>query len=253
MNERNEQIPVIDPKPAFLPDPIKLMMTIVDRGKGEEAASLFRKFGVTFTMIAPSRGAAGSDIVDFLGLSSVDRDIVLSVARSESIPTIFEAVQNRFHFDRPGTGLIATLSIAGVSGPKVLGYISGTKLEQTPAQTFDQTIEEEPLMPNSREYDLIVTVVNRGFADQVIDAAKEGGAGGGTIFYARGSGIHEVEKFFSVSIQPEREVILSLVRHAQTQQVMHAIIAAAGLMTEGKGLAFSLPVDEVMGVAHEKE
>lgn len=104
------------------------------------------------------------------------------------------------------------------------------------------------IVPKDREFDLIITVVNRGFSDHAIDASKAAGANGATVLYARGTGIHEVEKFFAISIQPEKEVILTLVRHKKTKDVMHAIIEASGLQTEGKGLCFSLPVDEVAGI-----
>ncbi len=62
-------------------------------------------------------------------------------------------------------------------------------------------------MDNQRQFDLILTIVNRGFADQVVDAARAAGAHGGTVFYARGTGVHEMEKFFAISIQPEKEVV----------------------------------------------
>lgn len=101
-----------------------------------------------------------------------------------------------------------------------------------------------------REYDLILTIVNRGFADQVVDAARKAGAHGGTVFYARGTGIHEIEKFFAISIQPEKEVVMIVVKHKETQAIMHAIVEAAGLNTEGKGLAFSLPIADVAGITH---
>jgi nitrogen regulatory protein P-II 1 len=108
-------------------------------------------------------------------------------------------------------------------------------------------------MDNQREYDLIMTVVNRGFADQVVDAARAAGAHGGTVFYARGTGIHEVEKFFAISIQPEKEVVLTLVRHEDTPVIMHSIVEAAGLKTAGKGLAFALPISDVVGIVHSLE
>lgn len=104
-----------------------------------------------------------------------------------------------------------------------------------------------------REFDLIMTIVNRGFADQVVDAAREAGAHGGTVFYARGTGIHELEKFFAISIQPEKEVVLNIVRHDQTQAIIHSIVAASGLKTEGKGIAFALPISNMAGVVHSLE
>jgi NCAIR mutase (PurE)-related protein len=98
-------------------------------------------------------------------------------------------------------------------------------------------------------FNLILTVVNRGFADVAIDAARDAGARGGTVFYARGTGVHEIEKFFAISIEPEKEVLITLVRKEQTQAVMQGIVRAAGLNTEGRGLSIALPVCEVAGVA----
>lgn len=104
-----------------------------------------------------------------------------------------------------------------------------------------------------KKYELILTVVNRGCADCAIEAAKRAGAQGGTVFYARGTGIHEVEKFFGIAIQPEKEVILTLVRSDRTRQIMKAIIKEAGLDTPGRGLAFSLPVNDVAGILHDDD
>ena len=106
-------------------------------------------------------------------------------------------------------------------------------------------------MNKERKYDLIIPVLNRGFADTAVEAAKQAGAQGGTIFYARGTGIHEVEKFFGVTIQPEKEVILNLVKHELTKEIMQAIVEKAGLNTPGRGLSFAVPVEEALGIAHD--
>ena len=89
------------------------------------------------------------------------------------------------------------------------------------------------------DYELIVTIVNRGFNDVVMDAARQVGARGGTIINARGAGAHE----------PEKEMILILAEKALKAEIMSAIIHAAGLNTVGQGLCFSLAVEDVMGVA----
>ena len=103
-------------------------------------------------------------------------------------------------------------------------------------------------MESQKQYDCVLTIVSRGFADQVVDAAREAGAHGGTVFFARGTGIHEIEKFFSISIQPEKELILNVVESEKVNAVMDAIVAAAGLSTEGRGLTFSLPIGDIVGV-----
>ena len=101
-----------------------------------------------------------------------------------------------------------------------------------------------------RNYALIVTILNRGFADKAMDAAKRAGAHGGTVLHARGSGIHEAEKFFGLQIQPEKEVVLILVQVEAKDEIIRAIVQEAGLNKEGRGLTFALPVDDVAGIVH---
>ena len=60
-----------------------------------------------------------------------------------------------------------------------------------------------------RAFELIVAIVNRGFSDLVMDAARKAGASGGTILHGRGTGVHEAAQFFGVAIQPEKELVLT--------------------------------------------
>ncbi len=103
-------------------------------------------------------------------------------------------------------------------------------------------------MSIERDYDLILTIVNRGYADDVISAARSAGARGGTVFYARGTGAHDIEKFFSITIQPEKEVVLNIVNHNQTQKIISEIVKKAGLKSEGRGMCIALPVSEAIGL-----
>lgn len=104
---------------------------------------------------------------------------------------------------------------------------------------------------NESNYELIITIVNRGFADDVMDAARDAGAQGGTILYARGTGVHEGQKFFGIRIEPEKEVVLTVVPKGEKSTIMKAICKGAGLMSEGRGMSFSLPVENVMGIVHQ--
>ncbi|HBU12381.1 MAG TPA: transcriptional regulator [Clostridiales bacterium] len=112
------------------------------------------------------------------------------------------------------------------------------------------TLDRIRTTPHESKYRLIVTIVNRGFADTVMDAARDAGAQGGTILYARGSGIHEMQKFFGITIEPEKEVVFVLVEVEERDEILRAICKGAGLNTEGRGLSFTLPVDDVMGIVH---
>ena len=97
-------------------------------------------------------------------------------------------------------------------------------------------------------YEMIVCIVNSGFSDDVMSAAREYGAKGGTVLTARGTANQEAEKFFQLTIQPEKEMVLILVPSDIKDDILHALYRAVGLKTPGQGIAFSLPVDGVVGL-----
>lgn len=100
-------------------------------------------------------------------------------------------------------------------------------------------------------YDLIVTIVNKGRAEKVVEFSKKAGAEGGTILFGRGTGIHEKAKLFGIPIEPEKEIVLTLVPKDKTQGVLDTILKNTELCKPGKGITFVLPVDKVAGINHD--
>lgn len=98
-------------------------------------------------------------------------------------------------------------------------------------------------------HELIICIVNTGFTDVVMDAAREKGARGGTVIHGRGTANKEAEEFFHISIQPDKELVMILVTTDIKEAVLHAIYQSAGLQTAGQGIAFALPVTNVVGIS----
>lgn len=99
------------------------------------------------------------------------------------------------------------------------------------------------------DYEVIFCIVNAGYSELVMDAAKEVGARGGTVMHAKGTANKEAEQFFKITIQPDKEVVMILVPKEIKDNVLHAIYKSAGLKTEGSGIAFSMPVNQVVGLS----
>jgi nitrogen regulatory protein P-II 1 len=97
---------------------------------------------------------------------------------------------------------------------------------------------------------LIVSIVRKGWGSSVLQASVKAGARGGTVLYGRGAGIHEQEKIFGMSIEPEKEIVLTLVYAEQVDTILEEIVRTAELNDTGRGIAFVLPVDRIAGVAH---
>lgn len=100
------------------------------------------------------------------------------------------------------------------------------------------------------KYVAILTFVNTGFSDVVMEAAKSVGARGGTVLNARGTADKQLAKEYGVSITPEKELVLIVVNKDISDAVLSAIYKAAGLDTNGKGIAFSIPVEDVAGLSN---
>ncbi len=101
---------------------------------------------------------------------------------------------------------------------------------------------------NKSKHELVLCIVNAGFSEAVMDAAKEAGARGGTVIHARGTANREAEQFFNITIQPDKELVMILVSSEIKDNVLHALYQGVGLKTAGQGIAFSLPVDDVVGL-----
>ena len=97
-------------------------------------------------------------------------------------------------------------------------------------------------------HEAIFCIVNSGYSEAVMDAAKKLGARGGTVINARGTASKEAETFFHITISPEKEIVMILVPKKIKDDVLHALYQDVGLETAGQGIAFSVPVDSVVGL-----
>lgn len=101
---------------------------------------------------------------------------------------------------------------------------------------------------NKAETDLIVTIVEKGNAEDVIECAKRAGAEGGTILSGRGCGAHETTKLLGILIEPEKEVVLTLVPRPKTDEILNSIQIGMQLDKPGKGIAFVVNVSKTIGL-----
>ncbi len=99
------------------------------------------------------------------------------------------------------------------------------------------------------KYSLIIVIVNNGHTDLVMEASRNAGARGGTVIHARGTGNAELESFYGIPIQPEKEMVLIIVETKIKDKCLESIYKLAGLKTQGQGIAFSLPVEDAVGLS----
>ena len=98
------------------------------------------------------------------------------------------------------------------------------------------------------EKSLILAVVNHGFSDLVMNAARKAGARGGTVASARGTADPEMASFYGITLTPEKDMVYMVVDSKDRDRIMEVIYEDAGLKSKGNGILFSLPITDAVGL-----
>ena len=107
------------------------------------------------------------------------------------------------------------------------------------------------MMTNNHE--VIFAIVNSGFAEDVMEVAKEQGARGGTILNARGVAKEDAAAFFGITLHAEKEILMMVVEKDIRDNVLNAIYKEMGMAKAAQGIAFSLPVSDVAGLVQKPQ
>ena len=101
----------------------------------------------------------------------------------------------------------------------------------------------------TENHEVIFAIVNAGYADQAMDIARAQGARGGTILNARGVAREKEAAFFGITIHPEKEILMLVVEKNIRDNILNALYKEMGMGKKAQGIAFSLPVSDVAGLA----
>ena len=101
----------------------------------------------------------------------------------------------------------------------------------------------------TNDHEVVFAIVNSGYAEDVMDIAREQGVRGGTILNARGVVREEAAAFFGITLHQDKEILMMVVEKSIRDNVLNAIYKQMGMAKKAKGIAFSLPVSDVAGLA----
>ena len=188
------------------------------------------------------QGTASSEIMDMLGLGSIEKTIVMSMMPKFFADKILEKLHSTLHFGYPNTGVAFTVPISGGSSQMV-------KLLDSMQEKISDENAEKGKKDGECEYTMIMAIVNQGYSEEVMATAKTDGATGGTVFQSRRVGSEDTIKFWGITIQPEREMVLILSQKESKLEIMNSIGKSCGIQSEAQGVVFSLPADNMIGLS----
>lgn len=232
---------------------IKLLVFILKHGRGKKLPGLCRKNGIALNLILQGRGTAEKELMTFLGIGDPGKDVVILSVSETRAEELLKELTDALELSKLGEGVAFSIPFSAVaSQSNSYDILAGKPSSENETEKAPHGKAQEGA-DKMKSMDLIVTVVNRGFADDVMAAAKAAGAFGGTVLNGRGTGAHELDEYLGVQLQPEKELVLILTPREERSKLMTAIARDAGLSKEGMGVCFSLPVDSVAGIRRFEE
>ena len=214
------------------------MITITGKNQGERFSSLFKTEQLPVMLLTLGAGTASSEMLDYFGMESREKIVIFTVVTQESWRRVKRQMEEKLNIDVPGTGISCIVPVSSVGGGKAFRYLLA-------GQAY---IKEEETELKNTEYELIIVISNYGYNNLVMDAAREAGAGGGTVVHSRGTGREKAEKFLGVTLAEEKEMTFIVTRSEKKNDIMKAIMEKAGLESKAKSILFSLPVTETTGL-----
>ena len=217
---------------------VSMLITVSSRKKISEFVKLYEKYQIEAGTISLGRGTAASEVLDYLGLEDEEKGIFFSVITENTWKKLQKGLQKELQIDIPGTGIAFTVPLSSIGGKRTLAFfLNGQEFEK----------EEETELKDAK-HELIIAIANYGYTTKVMEAARTGGATGGTVLHGKGVGMKRAEQFLGVSLVSEKEVIFIVSKKEEKNAIMNAIMEKTGIGTKAGAIVFSLPVTETAGL-----
>ncbi len=208
----------------------KLLVSIVPHDSGELISNAAKSAGAGGGTIAMGRGTASNGVLQLLGLGDTSKDLVYIILEEDKFDSVRQAIisasESKKHF-----GLLFSL--------KVDDFVKAGNLN---INKIKEAEGGKSMADNT--YQMINVIVNKGYAEDAMAAARKAGAGGGTIIGARGTAKEGDAAFFGMKIVPEKEMLMILVPAEQKDAIVQAIKELPCFAEAGSGIIFCNEADD---------
>ena len=217
---------------------LNFVLSVVDRERANEMTAIYHDQGLPMILTFMGRGTAKSEHLDLYGLQPTEKAVIATVADGDKTKALMKSAKRKLFIDIPGNGVIMAVPVKSVGGGRTLAYLT------------DNTAVSGGMPEMKFDHELLLVILNQSYMDDVMNAARDAGAFGGTVLHAKGTGAKYAEKFFGVSLANEKEVLLIAVRAEEKNDIMRAIMEQAGPQTPAGAISFSLPISSVAGLRY---
>jgi len=211
--------------------PAKLLISFMARRRGDHLVEISKAAGARGGTIAMGRAMTDSRFLQLLSLADIDQDVVFTIMGQETDQVLSAIMEAAKREPKKLSGLAILLDVAGM-------------LFRVPGQEIEEDSESDSDMKSG--FKLITVIVNHGYADDVMAAARKAGAKGGTILTARGTGTEADLKFFGICLVPEKEMLMIIAETETVSEILKAINSVPNIRQPGGGVVFHINLERFM-------
>lgn len=218
---------------------LQALLMIAPPKLADKAAKMLQKERLPLQYRFNAEGTAPSEIMDMLGLGSVDKCVLVSIIQKQKAEDILKKLRSGLQMNTVNSGIAFTIPLNGISNLII-------RLLSQSGEGSDKPTGKDSVIMAETKHALITAVVNRGFSGDVMNAARSAGAMGGTVIHSRQMGDQEATAMWGAD--EEKEIVMILADVESRLPIMRSISESCGMHSEAKGLVMSMPIDSVTGI-----
>ena len=182
-----------------------MLFIIMNYTDEKKFTKIINKYKIGFKVIMHGMGTASSSLLEYFGLNKEEKTIMTMVLPPVVCNNLLKEIEEKVNVNVHGKGIAFSISLS-----------SSTKY----MMDYYKKHEMEDIKMEEAYQHLIITIVNEGYAEKVMNEAKKGGATGGTTINGRGLESEKAIKFLNLSIEPEKDIVLILGKGHEDYQII---------------------------------
>ena len=224
---------------------VKLLVGIISKEDESRFTEIVNECATAVHFSGVGYGTAKNSYMNYFGLGEIEKRVTMSLIPSTAEHNILNAIGHGLKLYLIGRGIAFTLPLSGISSILNDAILTGVDKpdKSTARRTPISKKKEKEIM-----HELVIAVVNSKFTDAAIEAARNAGATGATVFHTKSIDNERAEQSIGTALSRETDSLFFLTTLEYKTKIMEAVRDAAGLKTEGGAVIFSLPVDDLVGI-----
>ena len=221
----------------------RCLVIIIDTNIREKLTEFLGDSGIPICYQMHGVGTANSDFLNLCGLGDTQKTIMVCFVPRYRTKMILAEMNQALKLHKKGTGIAVSIPVGSLQGwlYKLLNVAEQSMGEQ-------ETENEVKKMSETITHAMILVTAEQGYSDDIMCTARAAGATGGTVLKGLRRSSEEAAKHFGIALQDEQEIVAIVVPKDKKTEIMTAISTQHGINTPAHAVAFSLPVDAIMGL-----